>query len=158
MDNHFSNAQRAEVLTQALPYIKKHTNKIVLADDSGLIIDAMPNELGIYSKRFMEFNSYQEKMQAIIERLKDKEKTARFTCVITLTNYNGKTIQFEGVCEGSISTTIAGNKGFGYDPCFVPKGYNKTMAELGEGIKNQISHRGVASKKLLSYLKESMGE
>ena len=138
--------------------IAKYTDLAVLGDDSGLIIDAMPNELGLYSKRFMEDRPYEEKMAAIIERLKNNVKTARFVCVITLTNYNNQTVQFEGICEGSISSEIKGVQGFGYDPVFIPNGYDKTMGELGEEVKNKVSHRGLASIKLVKYLKESMGE
>ena len=121
--------------------IAKYTNKPVIGDDSGLIIDAMPNELGLFSKRFMENSSYLEKMEAIIERLKGKEKTARFVCVITLTNFQGKTIQFEGISEGYIGSEIKGRNGFGYDPIFYPVGSNKSMAELSNDEKNKISSR-----------------
>lgn len=137
--------------------IAKYTKKPVIGDDSGLIIDAMPNELGLFSKRFMENCSYKEKMEAIIERLKDKEKSARFICVITLTNYFGKTIQFKGVSEGYIGNEIKGTHGFGYDPIFYSLNSNKSMAEIEESEKHKISHRGLASKKLVEYLKESMG-
>ena len=138
--------------------IAKYTNKPVLADDSGLIIDAMPNELGIYSKRFMENSPYAIKNAAIIERLKGKSKTARFICVITLTNFINKTVQFEGICEGYIADSIKGINGFGYDPIFCALGNEKSMAELKESEKNEISHRGLATKKLVKFLKESLGE
>lgn len=137
--------------------IAKYTNKPVIGDDSGLIIDAMPNELGLFSKRFMENSTYNEKMEAIIEKLKGKVNTARFICVITLTNYQGRTIQFEGISEGYIGNEIKGSNGFGYDPIFYPLGSNKSMAELSSEEKHKISHRGLASMKLVNYLKESLG-
>ena len=127
--------------------IAKYTNKPVIGDDSGLIIDAMPNELGLFSKRFMENCSYKEKMEAIIEKLKGKVNTARFICAI----------QFEGISEGYIGNKIKGNNGFGYDPIFYPLGSNKSMAELSSEEKHKISHRGLASMKLVNYLKESLG-
>ena len=138
--------------------IAKYTDKVILSDDSGLIIDAMPNELGIHSKRFMENSPYAIKNAAIIERLKGKSKTARFICVITLTNFTNKTVQFEGVCEGYIADSINGINGFGYDPIFCALCNEKSMAELKESEKNEISHRGLATKKLVKFLKESLGE
>ena len=138
--------------------IARFTNKVVIADDSGLIIDAMPNELGLFSKRFMENCSYNEKMKEILRRLENKNRSARFICVITLTNYQDKTFQFEGICEGYIGNEIIGNNGFGYDPIFHALNNEKSMAELDENIKNEISHRGIASKKLLEFLKESVGD
>lgn len=138
--------------------IARYTNKVVISDDSGLIIDEMPNELGLFSKRFMENCSYEEKMKEILKRLENKNRSARFICVITLTNYLDSTYQFEGVCEGYIGSKIAGKNGFGYDPIFHALDNEKSMAELEENIKNQISHRGIASKKLYDFLKERVGD
>ena len=85
--------------------------------------------------------------------LKDKIKTARYVCVIALINFNEQELFFEGICEGHISDISKGNNGFGYDPIFIPSGLDKTMAELESEEKHKISHRGIASNKLVEYLK-----
>jgi len=133
--------------------IAKYTNKLILADDSGIEIDAYPNLLGIYSHRFLENEPYSIKNAALIEMLKDKIKTARYVCVIALINFNDQELFFEGICEGHISDIPKGNNGFGYDPIFIPSGLDKTMAELESEEKHRISHRGIASNKLVEYLK-----
>ena len=133
--------------------IAKFTNKVVLADDSGLVVDAYPDLLGIYSHRFLENEPYTIKNAALIDMVKDKVKTARYVCVIALLNYKNDDLFFEGICEGYISDEAKGNNGFGYDPIFVPVGYNKTMGEISSEEKHKISHRGIASVKLVEYLK-----
>lgn len=133
--------------------IAKFTNKVVLADDSGLVVDAYPDLLGIYSHRFLENEPYTIKNSALIDMLKDKVKTARYVCVIALLNYNNEDLFFEGICEGYISDVAKGNNGFGYDPIFIPVGYNKTMGEISSEEKHKISHRGIASVKLVEFLK-----
>ena len=133
--------------------IAKYTNKLILADDSGIEIDAYPNLLGIYSHRFLENEPYSIKNATLIEMLKDKIKTARYVCVIALLNFNDQELFFEGICEGHISDIPKGNNGFGYDPIFIPSGLDKTMAELESEEKHKISHRGIASNKLVEYLK-----
>ena len=133
--------------------IAKYTNRVILADDSGIEIDAYPNLLGIYSHRFLENEPYSIKNATLIEMLKDKIKTARYVCVIALINFNEQELFFEGICEGHISDIPKGNNGFGYDPIFIPSGLDKTMAELESEEKHKISHRGIASNKLVEYLK-----
>lgn len=133
--------------------IAKYTNKVILADDSGIEIDAYPNLLGIYSHRFLENEPYSIKNATLIEMLKDKIKTARYVCAIALVNFNDQELFFEGICEGHISDIPKGNNGFGYDPIFIPIGLDKTMAELESEEKHKISHRGIASNKLVEYLK-----
>lgn len=133
--------------------IAKYTNKLILADDSGIEIDAYPNLLGIYSHRFLENEPYSIKNAKLIEMLKDKIKTARYVCVIALINFNEQELFFEGICEGHISDISKGSNGFGYDPIFIPSGLDKTMAELESEEKHKISHRGIASNKLVEYLK-----
>lgn len=133
--------------------IAKYTNKLILADDSGIEIDAYPNLLGIYSHRFLENEPYSIKNATLIEMLKDKIKTARYVCAIALINFNDQELFFEGICEGHISDIPKGNNGFGYDPIFIPSGLDKTMAELESEEKHKISHRGIASNKLVEYLK-----
>jgi XTP/dITP diphosphohydrolase len=133
-------------------YEKTETPSI--ADDSGLAIDALPDLLGIRSARFMEGKTYSKKNAAILEMLKDvpdKKRTARFTCVAVF--YDGMPHVFEGIIEGKIAYEARGENGFGYDPIFIPNGYDKTVAEIGEREKNRISHRARAFKKLAVYLK-----
>ena len=139
--------------------VAKYTNKIILADDSGLIIDSLPDILGVHSSRFMEDKPYFEKHKEIIRLLKDKDnRNAHFTTVITLYNYKDIPIYFEGRLDGSIAKIAQGDKGFGYDPIFIPKGYDKTMGVYGLDLKNKISHRAKASQLLLEYLKKEMGK
>ena len=133
--------------------IAKYTNRVILADDSGIEVDAYPNLLGIYSHRFLENEPYSIKNAKLIEMLKDKIKTARYVCAIALINFNDQELFFEGICEGHISDIPKGNNGFGYDPIFIPIGLDKTMAELESEEKHKISHRGIASNKLVEYLK-----
>ncbi len=132
----------------------KFTDKVVLADDSGLIIDAYPDLLGVYSHRFLKDASYKEKCNEVLKMLKDKPRTARFICHISLFNLKEMPIEFEGICEGTIATKYQGENGFGYDPIFIPKGYKQTMAELPLEEKNRLSHRGQAVSQLIQYLKE----
>lgn len=136
--------------------IAKHTNKIVITDDSGLVINSLPDILGVKSKRFLDENStYDERNTKIIELLEGKDRSAYFFCCITLTNYKGKTVQFDGIINGNIGYQIIGDKGFGYDPIFIPIGYDVTLAQVSEDHKNSISHRGNASRLLVEYLKNN---
>lgn len=126
----------------------------LIADDSGLEIDAFDGFPGVHSARFMEEHSYEEKMQAILEKLANVEnRTARFRCAATFFDpKNSILLAAEGTVEGTIALEIRGNKGFGYDPIFIPEGYKKTFGELGEEIKNRISHRSRAFKRLFELL------
>lgn len=131
------------------------TNNLVIADDSGLEIDALDGFPGIYSSRFMSDHTYEEKFLAIFDMLNDKNnRNAQFHCVITLMNLTSEPLFFEGIVRGKIATISNGSNGFGYDPIFIPNGYTKSFADLEEDEKNAISHRGIASKNLLDYLKE----
>ena len=126
----------------------------VIADDSGLEIDALNGLLGIKSARFMKGKPYEEKNAKILEMMNDvpeEKRTARFKCVAVY--YDGTPHIFEGVIEGKISREQRGKNGFGYDPIFIPQKYNKTMAQLPPDVKNEISHRARAFKKLIGYLK-----
>ena len=135
--------------------IAKLTNYPVIADDSGLEIDSLNGFPGIHSARFMQGHSYEEKFISIFEMLNDKSnRNAQFHCVITLLNLEKEPLFFEGNCRGHIANFPSGKEGFGYDPIFIPNGYDKTFATLGEELKNKISHRGLASSSLINYLKE----
>jgi len=120
----------------------------VLADDSGLVVDALDGRPGIYSARYGGENSTDsEKNKLLLEELKNipaEKRTARFICVIALVFPDGVSYSAKGECEGLISTSFQGDFGFGYDPVFYLPQHNKTMAELTIEEKNLISHRALA--------------
>ena len=124
----------------------------MLADDSGLEIDYLGGEPGIYSARYMgEDTSYDIKNQALIDRLSgvpDEERTARFVCAIAAAYPDGSSEVVRGTMEGRIGYEIAGENGFGYDPIFVLPQYGCTSAELSPEKKNALSHRGEGLRKM----------
>ena len=127
-----------------------------LADDSGLEVDALDKQPGIYSSRFMgEDTSYDIKNQWIIDAVKDKEvKTARFVCAMALAIPDEETKTFLGTFEGKINDCIDGENGFGYDPIFYYPPLKKTSAVMTMEEKNKVSHRAKALKALYDYLEE----
>jgi XTP/dITP diphosphohydrolase len=124
------------------------------ADDTGLEIEALLNEPGVYSARYAgEERSARANMLKVLEKLNNKtNRKARFRCVISLV-IDGVEKQFEGIVEGQILTEEHGEAGFGYDPIFMPDGYNLSFAQMGAADKNRISHRGRAVEKLIEYLR-----
>lgn len=124
-----------------------------IGDDSGLVVDALGGAPGIYSARYAgEGSSDNENNEKLLSELKEKKnRNARFVCCIALVLADGTQEFFEGECHGQIIQEKKGRSGFGYDPVFYVPQYGKTMAELGPDIKNRISHRAIASEKLLSY-------
>ena len=133
--------------------ISKFTNKFILADDSGLEIEALDNFPGIYSARFMEGRPYKEKWAAIFEMLKNKEnKNAQFHCAITFITPTKEKYVFEGIEKGYITENIEGENGFGYDPIFFSNSLNKTFGNATEEEKNAVSHRGKAFSQLLEFI------
>jgi XTP/dITP diphosphohydrolase len=155
------------------------TPKFVLADDSGLEVDALNGAPGVHSARFAALDSAKSRNTPdadnnarLLRLLKDvplEKRTARFHCVIALTpvlpekvevaspvcyvdEFEMQTELFDGVCEGRLIFTPRGQNGFGYDPLFVPAGFEQTFAELGDEVKNRLSHRAQALQKLLEYL------
>lgn len=138
--------------------IMKITNKIVLADDSGLEVDYLNKEPGIYSARYMgEDTSYCIKNQSIIDRLAKAEgemRSARFVCAIACVFPNGRCLTTRETIEGLISYEAKGSNGFGYDPIFYVPEYNCTSAELSSEIKNKISHRGKALQAMKELLEK----
>lgn len=125
------------------------------ADDTGLEVKSLNGEPGVYSARYAgEGREAEDNMNLLLERLnKVEDRSAQFRTVITLI-LDGEQIMFEGKVEGDITTEKSGDKGFGYDPIFTPIGFDKTFAELPGEVKNKISHRGLATEKLINYLKE----
>ena len=124
---------------------------VVFADDSGLCVDALDDRPGVYSARYAGPNATDDdRMQKILGELQNKEdRSAKFVCVIALAAPDGPIGTARGECPGKIAEAPKGTDGFGYDPIFVPNGYDKTFAELGEEIKNSLSHRGNALKKAI---------
>lgn len=123
------------------------------ADDTGLEVDSLNGEPGVYSARYGgEEKNAEKNMDKLLINLKGKsDREAQFRTIVTL-NLNGKSYDFEGVCKGEIIKERSGSGGFGYDPIFKPNGYDETFAEMSSDEKNKISHRGLAIQKLVSYL------
>lgn len=125
------------------------------ADDTGLEIEALGNEPGVYSARYAgeEKNSEANVLKVLQKMDGETNRNARFRCVISLV-IDGKEKQFEGIVAGKILYQRQGGAGFGYDPIFMPDGYNQSFAEMPAEDKNRISHRGRAVNKLVDYLKQ----
>lgn len=140
--------------------VAKFTDAIVLADDSGLEIDYLNKEPGIYSARYMgENTSYDIKNQTLINRLdgvEDEKRTARFVCAIAAAFPDGSVEVVRGTMEGRIGYKISGNNGFGYDPIFYLPQYGCTSAELSPEQKNEVSHRGEGLRKMRKIIEKKM--
>ena len=150
--------ENAEIKAKA---VWEKTGGIVLADDSGLVIDYLNGEPGVYSARYLGDTPYEEKNRILIERVKDakgKERSARFMCNIAAVLPDGRVLHTEAAMEGEIAKEAAGNGGFGYDPILWLPEYGKTSAELTMEEKNRISHRGKALERMKDALKEALGE
>lgn len=152
---------------QKAQYVYDHYNLSCFADDTGLEVEALNGEPGVHSARYAEGTDHDSEanMAKLLRNLKGKDnRKARFRTVIVLIQKQDvcpcgctsikKVNRFEGIVDGSIATEKHGTAGFGYDPIFVPEGYDKSFAELGESIKNGISHRARAVAKLAEYLKQ----
>ena len=138
---------------QKARYIRDHYGYDCFADDTGLEVDALGGEPGIYSARYAgEGHDSEANMQKLLCKLNGvNNRKARFRTVIALLQ-DGRERLFEGIVEGAITHDKSGCEGFGYDPIFQPDGYDKTFAELGAGIKNRISHRARATAQLAQAL------
>jgi len=127
-------------------------NEIILADDSGLEVDILNGQPGVFSARFSGENATDEKnnekLLKMMEGVPEEKRGAQFRCVLVLMLPNGKSFKVEGICRGRIADRPYGNEGFGYDPIFIPEGYNITFGQMGKDEKNRISHRFLALKKL----------
>ena len=154
---------------QKAEYIYKKYGIPCFADDTGLEVEALGGEPGIYSARYAAINNAGEghdseaNMTVLLQKLNGKQnRNAHFKTVICLflspltgeSEGSSAPLFFEGIVEGKITTTRSGAEGFGYDPIFQPEGYDKTFAELGNDVKNGISHRARAVAKLAEYLKK----
>ncbi|MBD0823953.1 non-canonical purine NTP diphosphatase [Aestuariibaculum marinum] len=138
---------------QKAEYIKQHYGYDCFADDTGLEVDALNGEPGVFSARYAgEQRDSNDNMDKLLDNLKNKtNRQAQFKTVIAL-YLNDKLHTFTGICKGEITTEKHGEKGFGYDPIFKPKGYTETFAELDLSVKNSISHRGNAVSQLVKFL------
>ncbi len=138
--------------------IQKLCGRITLADDSGLEVDYLGGAPGVYSARFAGEDSSDaknnEKLLKLLDGLKKDDRKAKFVSVITMVFPDGEVLTARGECPGRIITAPAGENGFGYDPLFVPDGYDKTFAQLTAEEKNRISHRAKALEKLEQLLNE----
>ncbi len=134
-------------------FIKEKYGYDCFADDTGLEVDALKGAPGVYSARYAgEGCSFTDNMDKLLTALQGIEnRTAQFRTVIALV-LNGKEYLFDGVIKGKIIEEKQGSTGFGYDPIFMPDGYDKTFAELGNEVKNSISHRALAMEKLVDFL------
>lgn len=140
--------------------VAKYTNAIVMADDSGLEIDYLKGEPGIYSARYMgEDTPYSVKNRNLIDRLEgvpDEKRTARFVCAIAAVLPDGKELTARGTIEGRIGYEEAGENGFGYDPIFYVPEFGKTTAQLTPEEKNTVSHRGRALELMKAQLAKQL--
>lgn len=134
-------------------------HKMVLADDSGLVIDALDGRPGVYSARYAGVDKNDEaNIKKVLDEMKGvptEKRTALFHCTLALVIPNKKSVIINGKCEGMILTEKRGDKGFGYDPIFYVPSLGKTMAEMTPEEKNQISHRGDAIRKLHKWIQEN---
>jgi len=139
---------------QKAQYVFEKYQQNVFADDTGLEIEALNGAPGVYSARFAGEEKNPEKNMAKVLQMLDNEtnRNAQFKTVICLI-LNKKEYFFEGIVQGTIIEEKRGNLGFGYDPIFVPNGYNKTFAEMTLAEKSEISHRAIAVNKMIEFLK-----
>lgn len=135
--------------------VAKLVDMPIIADDSGLEIEALNNEPGLHSARYADsLGGHVNAIKEILNRLKDKDNhKARFVCDIVLVNETDKPLLFEGIAPGEIALAPTGEGGFGYDPIFQSSEVNKRFSELTQEEKNKVSHRGKALLKLLTYLR-----
>ena len=151
---------KATTIADIARKMPEYKNAVVLADDSGLEIDALNKEPGIYSARYMgEDTSYDIKNQALIDRLEgvpDEKRTARFECAIAAALPDGSTEVVRGTMEGRIGYEITGENGFGYDPIFYLPQFGCSSAELEPEKKNELSHRGEGLRKMRKVLEEKL--
>ena len=137
--------------------ISKQVEGLILSDDSGLEVDALDGEPGVYSSRYAgEAGNDAANNKKLLHELQGEDsRTARFRCVMVLAQDGEVLTSFDGAVEGRMLSELHGEGGFGYDPLFVPDGYDQTFSQLSEGIKNQLSHRAVAMQKVVAWLAAS---
>ncbi|MBB6273161.1 XTP/dITP diphosphohydrolase [Pedobacter cryoconitis] len=135
-------------------FVVENFNLDCFADDSGLEVEALNNEPGIYSARYAGGRGDEANLDLVLQKMQGQQnRAARFITVISLIQ-NGRESLFEGTIQGTIREERSGINGFGYDPIFQPDGYEITFAEMDMEQKNKISHRAIAMRKLIAFLKE----
>lgn len=148
---------RQNAIKKALTF-SRYTKGLVIADDSGLAVDALDGRPGVRSSRFARVKATDGENNAKLLRLiKDvpaNKRNATFICVVAVAENGNLAGTAEGVCSGKIGFELKGENGFGYDPLFTPKGYVRTFAELKPSVKNKISHRGEALRRAKSIIKK----
>lgn len=136
--------------------ISRKVDGIIIADDTGLFVEKLNGEPGVYSARYAGENAtYEDNNKKLLKKLKGismEDRNAKFKTVMAIVLEDKSIRTVEGECKGKIAFEPRGNNGFGYDPLFIVDGYDKTFAELGEEIKNKISHRANALKNLKNEL------
>lgn len=141
--------------------VARYTEKMALADDSGLEVDALDGAPGVRSARYAGTDASDQdnifRLLDALDGISDTDRTARFRCVMAVVAPDGRAWTEEGVCEGRILHEPRGASGFGYDPVFVPAGYENTFGELDAAIKNRISHRAQALRRIANVLKALPG-
>ena len=154
-DNALIKAQAVFDLLRSRP-VPEDTLRIVMSDDSGLVIDALGGAPGVHSARYMGYDTdYRLRMEHILELMKDvpdEKRSARFVAAVAAILPDGSSRVVRGAMEGMIGHSIAGENGFGYDPFFYLPRYHKTSAEISPEEKNRISHRGQALRKMMDQL------
>ena len=136
-------------------FYAKLSGSPALADDSGLVIDHLNGDPGVRSARYAgDDASDDERIEKVLAQMTNsRDRSARFVCVCALADGSGNIVHTtEGICEGSIAESPLGANGFGYDPIFIPTGFDKTFGELSVAIKHSISHRALAVKKMIPFL------
>lgn len=134
--------------------LSSYSNDILIADDSGLEIDVLNKEPGVYSARYGgEDLTDHDRCLYVLEKMKNHTyRKARFQCVLAIIMPDKSHFFVQGTCEGTLATTVKGENGFGYDPIFIPLGHEKTFGELGNQLKHSLSHRAKAMAKLKDHL------
>lgn len=147
--------ENARIKCSALKHLVSQ-DSYVLADDSGLVVDALDGAPGVHSARYAGIGASDaqnnEKLLKALAGIEHAQRTARFVCVLVLEGIQGTSV-FRGTCEGVIARTQQGSGGFGYDPLFIPRDNSKSFAELGASVKNTLSHRAKALENLLFWLR-----
>lgn len=136
-------------------YVFERTGKACFSEDTGLELSALDGAPGVYTARYAgDQKDPVDNMEKLISELSDhSDRSAQFRTIIALIESDGNEHLFEGICHGSIAAKRSGKKGFGYDPVFIPEGFDLTFAQLSQDVKNTLSHRAQAISKLLDFFR-----
>ena len=135
-------------------YVSYNTSTACFADDTGLFVESLDGRPGIYAARYAGENcDSKDNIIKLLGELEGKENRKAYFKTVLCLHINGKELFFEGICRGTISSEYKGNEGFGYNPVFVPEGYDKSFSELPMDLRKKINHRAIAVSKLNEYLK-----